>query len=163
MATDTKEFLAEGFRVYTEARNIVKMFEDQLWKSLKQCFDRRTNWLPMKEKPILMKKPEVGGEGDEAWVCAFLDGQSSFRETRIEYGFWWNAPRMASPIVYAGLWQRKQHRVKFNWENKRDGIQSFDFEDGVYLYLPLPESMDFDSRFERLFDAILKRVPNGPK
>jgi hypothetical protein len=155
MKPEMKAFLKDGVRLYADALDTVERFQAEMQKLLEAAVDARASWQPFKNH--IIKKREWGGDKDQRWLYTMIDGEDQRGQTaQIECGLWWNAPETAEPIVYAGLWRGKE-RVKFNWVNGTDAIRSFKYADGIYIYLPVPDSIEIKEPVNRLLDEIAKR------
>lgn len=156
MKPEMKTFLEDGLRLYSDAMDVVESFKAEMEKLLKSAIDKRTQWEPMKD--CRRKKPAWGGEG-ERWVYIMIEGKPARgREIQIECGLWWKAPPTTDPIVYTGVFFDDK-RVKLDWKGGTDGIHSFEFYEGTYLYLPIPSSIEIDGPANRLLDAVLGEMP----
>jgi hypothetical protein len=159
MKPEMKAFLEDGVRLYGDAMDAVTKFEDEILKLLRTAIDARAHWEPMKNRSI--KKPVRGGDGGERWLYTMVEGESERGErAQIECGLWWNARRTTEPIVHAGLWrvEERLERVKFNWVDGTDGIHSFEYDNGTYIYLPARGSIEIEGPVNRLLDAVLKQL-----
>lgn len=157
MKPEMKAFLKDGIRLYTDAMETVQMFQAEMQKLLKAAVEARASWQPFKKHSI--KKLEWGGDnGDQHWLYTTVDGEAERGEkAQIECGLWWNAPGSTQPVVYAGLWKNEE-RVKFGWVNGTRGIHSFEYYDGIYLCLPVPNSVEISEPVNRLIDAVSEQI-----
>jgi hypothetical protein len=93
-------------------------------------------------------------------ICAGIAGHSPrYGEAEIDCGFWWNAPDITYPILYASFFEKPKELLSgFRWQNGKRGISSFERWGRTFLYAPVPETVEIEAPLNRLLDQILKRL-----
>jgi hypothetical protein len=156
MHVDMKPFFEEGVRRYAEAKATITAFESGMCQSLGKAVESRSDWSPLKKQKLGRPKPGGAGGGDGYWIAMSISGISlRNEETEIDCGLWWDAPKMAEPIVYSSFYHKPERVVKFTWKNQKQGIKSFDGFRRTFLYLPVPEPLEVEEPIGRLLDSLL--------
>jgi hypothetical protein len=160
MNGEMKCFLQDGVSLYGEARDTLAAFERGLGRVLEAALQKRKRWNPLKKTRIGSPGQEGSNEADGWWVGSYITGSWRRGEVKIDCWFWWNAPNVSEPILYARFYDTGTPSQRtFSWlAREKNGISSFDRWRSTCLYVPVPKSVEIEAPMNHLLDALLKQL-----
>jgi hypothetical protein len=152
--TNVDAFLNEGVSRYTEAKRLLEVFRAELVVRLKEIGASRNSWGKFQVDAAI-----DGGEklsktiGDSVW--AVVKGKNSEGvNTQIEYGVWWNPPKVKAPAaIYAYIW-KPNNAKSFMYNGANPQLKTFVDNGYTFLYLVPEQGTDLVEALSTLFNEL---------